>query len=74
VKKTIVKKTTTEEKKTNGDVVKEEVTKTTTVSVDQVLLIEDAYKNGLESKVNGTDGIDLGNGEPIQMVLDTAAD
>jgi hypothetical protein len=72
----VVKKTTPEQKKTNGDAASEEMSKTT-VSVDQ-LLIEEVYKNGLDSKMNGhgNENVinEMGNGEPIQMVLDTAAD
>lgn len=74
-----IKKTTTvvSKKVVNGDVVSEQTTTTTTSSGDPQL-IEDILKDGLASELNGHmngNGIaEHGNGDHVQMVIDSAAD
>lgn len=75
-----IKKTTTttvvSKKVVNGDVVSEQTTTTTTLGDPQ--LIEDILKDGLASEfnghVNGNGIAEHGNGDAIQMVIDSAAD
>lgn len=74
VKKTTTTTTVVQSKVVNGDIVKEETITTQTTSGDPQLIEELLKASAVNGFANGNGLTENGAGDPVQMVLDSAAD